>query len=50
MSLVLENPKLLGISIDESTAIWVKSDYMFEVIGLNLVVVLDGNTIHQGTW
>lgn len=41
ISLVLENPKLLGIGIDESTAIWVKPDHTFEVIGWNSVMILD---------
>jgi cyanophycinase len=41
ISLVLENPKLLGIGIDESTAIWVKPDQTFEVVGAGPVLVVD---------
>ena len=41
ISLVLENPQLLGIGIDESTAIWVKPDHTFEVLGWNSVMILD---------
>jgi cyanophycinase len=41
ISLVLEKPHLIGIGIDEATAIWVKSDRTFEVIGDNGVVVYD---------
>ena len=41
ISLVIENPQLLGIGIDESTAIWVKPDHTFEVIGWNSVMILD---------
>lgn len=41
ISLVLENPKLLGIGIDESTAIWVKPDHTFEVLGESAVLVYD---------
>jgi cyanophycinase len=40
-SLVLENPQLLGIGIDEGTAIWVKPDRTFEVIGAGPVLVYD---------
>jgi cyanophycinase len=41
LSLVLENSKLLGLGIDEATAIWVKPDGTFEVIGENAVIVFD---------
>ena len=43
ISLVAENPKLLGIGIDESTAIIVKPDETFEVIGERSVVVYDAS-------
>jgi len=41
ISLVLEHPSQLGIGIDEGTAIWVKPDRTFEVIGENSVLVFD---------
>jgi cyanophycinase len=41
ISLVAENPKLLGIGIDESTAIIVNPDDTFDVIGDRSVVVYD---------
>ena len=41
ISLVLEQPALLGVAIDESTAIWVKPDRTFEVIGDGPVLVYD---------
>ncbi|MBE2281084.1 MAG: cyanophycinase [Ignavibacteriaceae bacterium] len=41
ISLVLENPELVGIGIDESTAIWVKQGGVFEVIGKYNVLVFD---------
>lgn len=41
ISLVIEHPKLLGIGIDESTAIIVKPDETFEVIGERNVIVYD---------
>jgi len=41
ISLMLEYPDLRGIGIDESTAIWVKPDSTFEVIGESCVVFFD---------
>jgi cyanophycinase len=41
ISLVLEKPDLLGVAIDESTAIWVKPGRTLEVVGEGPVVVLD---------
>jgi cyanophycinase len=41
ISLVLENPRLLGVGIDESTAIIVRPDLVFEVVGEKQVVVYD---------
>lgn len=41
ISIVIENPKLLGIGIDESTAIIVKPNDTFEVIGESNVIVFD---------
>jgi cyanophycinase len=41
ISLILENPNLLGIGIDESTAILVSRGQTFEVIGHNNVIVYD---------
>jgi cyanophycinase len=45
ISLVLENPELLGIGIDESTAIWVSPDGIFEVIGDNAVIIYDASAV-----
>lgn len=42
---VAENPDVLGIGIDEDTAIIVYPDSHFEVIGTNSVTVIDGKTI-----
>jgi cyanophycinase len=41
ISLVSENPKFLGIGIDESTAIIVNPDETFDVIGERSVIVYD---------
>ncbi len=43
ISLIAENPRLLGIGIDESTAIIVKPDETFEVIGEQNVIVYDAS-------
>jgi cyanophycinase len=41
ISVILENPELLGICIDESTCIIVNPDDTFKVLGENQVIVLD---------
>lgn len=41
ISILLENPELLGIGIDESTCIIVNPDDTFEVLGENQVIVFD---------
>ncbi len=42
ISLVLEQPALLGVAVDEETATWVKPDRTFEVVGHGPVLVIDG--------
>ena len=45
ITVILENPSLLGVGIDESTAIIVNPDNTFEVLGENLVIAYDaGNS------
>ncbi len=41
ISTVLEHPKLLGVGIDESTALLVQPDGMWSVLGASAVVVYD---------
>ena len=41
LSLVLENPGLLGVGVDEETAIWVRPDGTFQVLGRSGVMVFD---------
>ena len=43
LSLVLEQPTLLGIAVDEATAAWVKPDRTFEVVGDGPVLVVDAS-------
>jgi len=44
---VAENPYMLGVGIDEDTAIRVYPDAHFEVIGSNAVTIIDGNSIRS---
>jgi cyanophycinase len=41
VSVVLEHPELLGVGVDEATAVWVRPDGTFEVLGDGWVVVYD---------
>lgn len=41
ISLVLEQPAQLGVAIDEETAVWVKPERSFEVVGNGPVLVFD---------
>jgi cyanophycinase len=43
MSVTLENPELLGVGIDEATAVWARPDGTFEVIGRSSVIVIDAS-------
>ncbi len=44
---IAENPNVIGIGIDENTAIKVYPDIYFKVIGENSVTVIDGSTIQS---
>jgi cyanophycinase len=44
ISVVLEHPELLGVGVDEATAVWVRPDGTFEVLGEGWVVVYDAHT------
>lgn len=44
---IAENPDVLGIGIDEDTAIKLYPDQHFEVLGSNAVTILDGRTIQS---
>ncbi len=41
LSVVLENPELLGVGVDEGTAIWVRPDGTLQVLGESGVMVFD---------
>ncbi len=44
ISVILEHPTKVGIGIDEATAIWVKPDHTFEVLGKSAVLVYDATS------
>jgi cyanophycinase len=41
ISLVIENPKLVGVGIEESTAVLIRPDGRYEVLGENQVIIYD---------
>jgi cyanophycinase len=41
MSVVLEHPELIGVGVDEATAVWVRPNGTFEVLGEGWVVIYD---------
>jgi cyanophycinase len=43
ISVVLEHPELLGVGVDEATAVWVRPDGTFEVLGDGWVMVFDAS-------
>jgi len=49
LSVVLEHPTMLGIGVDEATAVWLKPNLTFQVLGQGSVVVYDaaGATVHR---
>lgn len=44
---IAENPDVLGLGIDEDTAVKLYPDMHFEVIGTNAVTIIDGRTIQS---
>jgi len=44
LSVVLEHPDLLGVGIDEATALWVRPDGTFEVLGDGWVIIFDARS------
>jgi cyanophycinase len=43
ISVILEHPELLGVGVDEDTAVWVRPDDTFLVMGSGSVLVLDAS-------
>jgi cyanophycinase len=41
ISVILEHPEFVGVGVDEETAIWVRPDRTFQVMGKSSVVVID---------
>lgn len=44
LAAILEHPDKLGVGIDEDTAIWVKPDQSFEVLGDSVVEIIDARS------
>ena len=44
ISVILEHSTKVGVGIDEATAIWVKPDHTFEVLGKSAVVIYDATS------
>jgi cyanophycinase len=49
LAAVLEHPDLVGVGVDEATAVWIRPDASFEVIGERQVLVIDarGAAVHR---
>src|SRR5690606_15716106 len=47
LSIIAENPFVLGIGIDEDTAIIVDRDTNLEVVGTHTVTIVDGRNMHS---
>ncbi len=43
VTVILEHPQLLGVGIDEDTAVWVQPDGTFQVLGASSVLVVDAS-------
>lgn len=43
ISAVLEHPELIGVGVDEATAVWVRPDGTFKVLGQGSVIVFDAS-------
>lgn len=43
ISVVLEHPELIGVGVDEATAVWVRPNGTFQVLGEGWVVVYDAH-------
>ena len=50
LSIVAQNPSLLGLGIDEDTAAVVSGDQVLEVIGRGSVTIIDGSAIETNAW
>jgi len=41
LAVILEHPDLLGVAVDEDTAVWLRPDQTFTVMGQSAVIVID---------
>lgn len=42
-AVIMEHPELLGVGVDEATAVWVRPDRTFQVLGEGSVTVIDAS-------
>lgn len=49
LTVILEHPELLGVGIDEDTAIWVQPTGSLQVLGASSVLVVDAGRAHVRT-
>ena len=50
LSLIAQNPSLLGLGVDEDTAGVVGPDHVLEVIGRGSITIVDGTTSETDAW
>ena len=50
LSLIAQNPSLLGLGVDEDTAGVVGPDHVMEVIGRGSITVVDGSESETDAW
>ena len=50
LSLIAQNPSLLGLGIDEDTAGVVGPDHIMEVIGRGAITIVDGSRSETDAW
>ena len=50
LSLIAQNPSLLGLGVDEDTAGVVGPDHVMEVIGRGSITVVDGSASETDAW
>ena len=42
---IVSNPKMLGVGLEENTALFIKSDRTMEAVGTGMVIIVDGSFI-----
>jgi len=50
LSLVALNPGLLGVGVDEDTAVLINSDNVLEIVGRHSVTIVDGHEMYSDAY